>query len=198
MIYSLGTLVWSYFVNIGSMFPNYPVSCSARLYTKLCLRKNCSFICSATVSCSAGPSCQCQPRLGKVFLSSSWTSHRVSKQTLANPDRLKQSNAGRGPVSQDIGTASSQHRGGKYINITNRHHHLAPSQSPNNSEKPPNWLLTLCDVQTHWRTGGLWSRIYIDCSGMFVSIVAGGRPLSLQEWIKLLTSLFRCITAMNR
>lgn len=34
------------------------------------------------------PSRQCQPRLRKVFLSSSWTSHRVSKQTLPNLTRL--------------------------------------------------------------------------------------------------------------
>lgn len=106
-------------------------------------QRECTFT-SIHLQCNGRPTClpsrQCQPRLEKVFLSSSWTSHRVSKQTLPNLTGLNKARLAavmRASQSGHIGTASCQHRGGKYINITIRHHHLTPGQSPNNSEAPP-------------------------------------------------------------
>ena len=77
-------------------------------------------VCRATESCSAGQRCQCRPRLEKVFLSSSWAPHRVSKQTLPNPTRLNKATLAAGTMSsqsgqrrlppsiQDINTSASQ------------------------------------------------------------------------------------------
>lgn len=59
------------------------------LHNKLSPRR-CSHI--HRVQCNrerlGSPSCQCQPRLAKVFLSSSRTSHRVNKQTLPSASVL--------------------------------------------------------------------------------------------------------------
>lgn len=126
----------------------------------------------------------------------------VSKPPPPQPDRVKQSNAGCCDETQSIRTetASCQHRGGKYINITIRHHHLAHSQSPSRRSKQRSCQLTADivwhNVQTHWRTEGC--RVYIDHSGLLVSIVAAGRMHTLQKWIKLLMSPCRCIVAIKR